>query len=158
MFKETLDEHQKILDELSDKANAAPVITGDGSIDVNALRDLFAPKDQFNQCFGIVRGLEALTDGHTEKLADLYDKIGELTTNSENHSNQIGNLDNTVAQILANMNKDGPVIVAPVAKDSSADVQKLNEQMFALKNELALKLNIKDFDEFRRDLKLKELD
>jgi len=37
-------------------------------------------------------------------------------------------------------------------------VQKLNEQVFALKNELKLKLNIKDFEDFKRDLKLNELD
>jgi len=44
------------------------------------------------------------------------------------------------------------------SKDSSQDVQRLNEQVFALKNELKLKQNIKDFDDFKRDLKLNELD
>lgn len=55
-----------------------------------------------------------------------------------------------------------PTVIAPsqpaATKDSSQDVQKLNEQVFALKNELKLKLNIKDFEDFKRDLKLNELD
>lgn len=66
---------------------------------------------------------------------------------------------NNINHILANLNKDGPVVVQPpTVKDNSGEVSKLNEQLLALKNELSLKLDISEFETFRRDLKINELD
>lgn len=50
------------------------------------------------------------------------------------------------------------VIQPPTVKDNSGEVSKLNEQLQALKNDLSLKLDISEFETFRRDLKINELD
>lgn len=58
MMKESIEEHEKKIEELMGKANDMPVISGDGGVDPNALKKLFADKGQFEICQGKVNMLD----------------------------------------------------------------------------------------------------
>ena len=107
--------------------------------------------------------VEVLENGqsiHSKQIDDILSRLGDLDSSDQQQNEHIDNLWNNINHILANLNKDGPVVVqpTPTIKDNSGEVAKLNEQLFALKNEMNLKLNISDFDTFKRELKMNELD
>ena len=60
------------------------------------------------------------------------------------------------------MNKGGQPIVAPQpivqSKDSSADIKKLQDQINDLKKEMIVKVNSGDFESYKRDLKVNDID
>ena len=46
----------------------------------------------------------------------------------------------------------------PMGKDNSADIKKLEQQIFDLNKLVNLKVNQSDFDAYKRDIKVNELD
>lgn len=151
---------QAQIDELMKGAANVPMVSSDGGVDPNQLAKMFASKSEFDELKYKVEVLENGQSVHTKQIDDLMSKVGDLTSSDSTQNEQIDNLWNNITHILANLNKDGPVVVQPPvqAKDNSGEVSKLQEQVFALKNELALKLNISDFETYKKEMKMNELD
>ena len=159
-INEKMKEMQAQIDELMNGASSAPVITGDGGVDPNQLAKMFASKQDVDGLKQRVLTLEKIVEEkQTVQINDILSRLGQLEKSEGDVKSQFDNVWTNINNILANMNKDGPVVVAaPTVKDSSNDVKKLQEQVFALKNDMNLKLNITDFEAYKRDLKMNELD
>ena len=151
---------QAQIDELMKGAANVPMVSSDGGVDPSQLAKMFASKSEFDELKYRVEVLENGQSVHTKQIDELMSRVGDLTSSDSAQNEQIDNLWNNINHILANLNKDGPVVVQPPvqAKDNSGEVAKLQEQVFALKNELALKLNISDFETYKKEMKMNELD
>ena len=161
LFKETLDEHKKMIDDLMAQAADVPVITSDGGVDPNQLNKMYASRSVMDDLLERVRSLEAGQAEHSGSIQDIYNRLEGLRNWVEEKCTPIETMQYDISNILDNLNKGTPVVAAPqpaASKDSSQDVHRLNEMVYALKNDMKMKLNIKDFDDFKRDLKMNELD